>query len=160
MANYKFVDADQLDSDLSGIANAIRKKGGTSASMSFPNGFSSAINAISTGVTVQVKTGTVTGVSGTNKTVNCGFKPDIVIFTGINQVNNNDLTHACAAFTADNATSVDTLFIPSNTSYVFSYFTVTQTTDGFSVKGIRLDFSLQSSNESNRTLNYIAIKYT
>lgn len=111
-------------------------------------------------VTVRINTGTVTGVSGTNKTVNCGFKPDIVIFTGLNSVNNNTLTHACAAFTADNVTSVDTLFIPSNTTYVFSFFTVTQTTNGFKVKGLKLDSSLQSSDESNRTLNYIAIKYT
>lgn len=119
-----------------------------------------ALEGKTAGVTVRTKTGTVTGVSGTNKTVNCGFKPDIVIFTGLNLVNNNELAHACAAFTADNATSVNTLFVPSNTSYALSYFTVTQTTNGFSVKGIRLDFSLQSSNESNRTLDYIAIKYT
>lgn len=119
-----------------------------------------ALKGKTAGVTVRIKTGTVTRVSGTNKTVNCGFKPDIVIFTGLNSVNNNALVHACAAFTADNVTSVDTLFVPSNTSYVLSYFTVTQTTNGFSVKGIRLDSSLQSSNESNRTLDYIAIKYT
>lgn len=119
-----------------------------------------ALEGKTAGVTVRIKTGTVTGVSGTDKTVNCGFKPDIVIFTGLNSVNNNTLTHACAAFTADNVTSVDTLFIPSNTTYVFSFFTVTQTTNGFKVKGLKLDFSLQSSNESNRTLDYIAIKYT
>ncbi len=43
--------ADYLttDTELTSIANAIRSKGGTSARLSFPAGFVSAINAISTG---------------------------------------------------------------------------------------------------------------
>lgn len=50
MANYKLVNADQLDSDLTAVGNAIRSKGGTSAGLSFPAGMVSAIGAISTGV--------------------------------------------------------------------------------------------------------------
>lgn len=43
--------ADYLvtDTELTSIANAIRTKGGTSASLSFPSGFSDAISAIPTG---------------------------------------------------------------------------------------------------------------
>jgi hypothetical protein len=41
MANYMVTD-----SQLSSIANAIRSKGGTSASLAFPTGFISAIDAI------------------------------------------------------------------------------------------------------------------
>lgn len=43
--------ADYLvtDTELTSIANAIRTKGGTSANLSFPTGFVSAINAIPTG---------------------------------------------------------------------------------------------------------------
>lgn len=37
------------DTDLTSVANAIRTKGGTSAQLSFPTGFVSAINAIPTG---------------------------------------------------------------------------------------------------------------
>lgn len=47
---YKFVNADQLDSDLTAVGEAIRAKGGTSAKLSFPSGMVSAIGAISTGV--------------------------------------------------------------------------------------------------------------
>lgn len=49
MAVDKLVDSAQLDTDLTSIANAIRTKGGTSATLVFPTDFVSAINAISTG---------------------------------------------------------------------------------------------------------------
>ena len=49
MAVDKLVDSTQLNSDLTSVANAIRTKGGTSASLAFPAGFVSAIGAITTG---------------------------------------------------------------------------------------------------------------
>lgn len=49
MAVDKLVDSTQLDADLTSVANAIRTKGGTSASLAFPSGFVSAINEISGG---------------------------------------------------------------------------------------------------------------
>lgn len=50
MAVDKLVDSSQLDSDLTSVANAIRTKGGTSAQLSFPSGFVSAIGNMSGGV--------------------------------------------------------------------------------------------------------------
>ena len=49
MAIDKAVDSGQLDSDLTSIANAIRTKGSTSASLTFPAGFISAISNIPSG---------------------------------------------------------------------------------------------------------------
>ena len=49
MAVDKLVDSTQLDTDLTSVANAIRTKGGTSASLAFPAGFVSAVEAIETG---------------------------------------------------------------------------------------------------------------
>lgn len=49
MAIDKVVDSGQLDSDLTSIANAIRTKGGTSASLAFPSGFVTAIDTIPSG---------------------------------------------------------------------------------------------------------------
>ena len=49
MAVDKLVDSTQLDTDLTSVANAIRTKGGTSASLAFPTGFVAAIDAIETG---------------------------------------------------------------------------------------------------------------
>lgn len=49
MAYDKIVDSAALDANLTALANAIRAKGGTSASLAFPNGMVEAINAITTG---------------------------------------------------------------------------------------------------------------
>ena len=111
------------------------------------------------GITVQVKTGTVTGVSGSAKTVSLGFKPDAVFFTGTVPSYNSKI-HAGVAFMEANVTSMDTYFAPPSTSYIFSTLTVAQTSTGFTVKGVRINTSFQTSNESNRSLSYIAIKYT
>lgn len=45
----KLVNATNLDNGLTSIANAIRTKGGTSADLTFPGGFVSAVEAIPTG---------------------------------------------------------------------------------------------------------------
>lgn len=49
MAEYKVVDAEKLDADLSSVADAIRTKGGTSESLTFPQGFVDAVDAIESG---------------------------------------------------------------------------------------------------------------
>ena len=49
MALDKLVDSTQLDADLTTVANAIRTKGGTSASLAFPSDFVTAIAAIPSG---------------------------------------------------------------------------------------------------------------
>lgn len=49
MAVDKLVDSTQLDSDLTSVANAIRTKSGTSASLAFPSDFVQAIADIPTG---------------------------------------------------------------------------------------------------------------
>lgn len=46
MANYKVVDADQLNADLTSVADAVREKSSTSDQMAFPDGFVSAVKGI------------------------------------------------------------------------------------------------------------------
>ena len=53
MALDKLVDSTQLDADLTSVANAIRTKGGTSASLAFPAGFVTAIGNIPSGFTID-----------------------------------------------------------------------------------------------------------
>lgn len=50
------------DQELKSIANAIRSKGGTSSQLTYPTGFVSAINAISTGVNVSDTTAAASDV--------------------------------------------------------------------------------------------------
>ena len=54
MADYKVTDTELIS-----IADAIRLKGGTSASMVFPSGFVSAISAISSGSAMTLISKTV-----------------------------------------------------------------------------------------------------
>ena len=49
MTNYKVVDADQLDADLTTVADAIRAKAGTEDPLAFPEGWKKAVEGIATG---------------------------------------------------------------------------------------------------------------
>ena len=49
MPNYKLVDSDKLNSDLTTVADAIRAKGGTTEALLFPDGMKTAIENIKTG---------------------------------------------------------------------------------------------------------------
>lgn len=64
MAVDKLVDSTQLDTDLTSVANAIRTKGGTSASLAFPAGFVSAIGAIPTGSDAETIDALASGLMG------------------------------------------------------------------------------------------------
>lgn len=62
MAYDAFVDASQLNSDLTSIANVIRSKGGTTATLAFPSAFISAVNAIED--PTSYIDGTITSIQG------------------------------------------------------------------------------------------------
>lgn len=49
MAFDKIVDSHKLNADMRSVANAIRAKGGTSATLLWPNGFINAISSIQSG---------------------------------------------------------------------------------------------------------------
>ena len=49
MPNYKVVNSDQLDSDITAVADAIRERSGTSGKMAFPNGMADAVRSIPSG---------------------------------------------------------------------------------------------------------------
>lgn len=155
--------ATNLETEHTNIANAfaaVGNKGGTVPASKVSSNLADAINSISSGVTVQVKTGTVTGVSGTAKTVNLGFKPDAVFFTGTIPQMGNVACHAGVAFHEKNVKSMETFFSGSVNSYLFSQLSVKQTSTGFSVSAHRFTLAGSMENENNRDLSYIAIKYT
>ena len=112
------------------------------------------------GAEVQQKSGTFRTSSSGTATVNCGFKPDAVFVTGTVSGGYNTTYHGGAAFTAGSQTNVTSYIPSSSTSYIFSYLYITQTSTGFSVTAKRMSTSFAESNDTNRTISYIAIKYT
>ena len=50
MATYKVVDAEQLNADMSSVADSIRTKGGTTDALAWPDGYKTAIDSIPSGV--------------------------------------------------------------------------------------------------------------
>lgn len=83
MSLDKLVDSTQLDTDLTSVANAIRTKGGTSASLAFPAGFVQAIAAIPSGGGVDYDALVMRTVTG-----------DIVLNTAT-QMYNNTVFRGC-----------------------------------------------------------------
>ena len=61
MAFDKVVDSTALDGNLKNVANAIRTKGKTTASLTFPNGFISAIQTIQTGTELKIVVSVTSG---------------------------------------------------------------------------------------------------
>lgn len=68
MADYKLVNATQLDADLKTVADAIREKGGTTEDLEFPLGMKSAVEAIQSGGSdeefIGIKYSDFTGLNG------------------------------------------------------------------------------------------------
>ena len=69
MAADKLVDSFQLDQSLTSVANAIRAKGKTSGTLSFPHGFIDAINNLSS---APVITETANSAGGVTVTITAG----------------------------------------------------------------------------------------
>jgi len=88
MANYL-----TTDTELTSIANAIRTKGGTNAQLTFPTGFVTAINNISTG-------GSAAEVAADLYTANTGTKAQFILdsngtYSEYNQDTDGELHSYC-----------------------------------------------------------------
>ena len=67
MATYKVVDAEQLNADMSSVADSIRTKGGTTDALAWPDGYKTAIDSIPAGSAPSLQSKSVTyTANGTN----------------------------------------------------------------------------------------------
>lgn len=161
MAKYTLVDKAQLESDLGSVADSIRAKAGLSSTkkLDFPNEFKSVVDGISSGVNVQTKSGSfTTNTSGTGS-ASCGFKPDAV-FLFAKSSSFSGYMHTAAAFTEKGVTSQSVYIWAPSSNYAFSNYTINQNSSGFSVTGKKYDTTFNPTNDSSRSLEYLAIKYT
>ena len=60
MATYKVVDAEQLNADMSSVADSIRTKGGTTDALAWPDGYKTAIDSIPAGGAPSLQSKSVT----------------------------------------------------------------------------------------------------
>ena len=160
MANYKLCDADQLDADLTTVANAIRSKGGTSAKLEFPNGYKSAIEAITTGSEspVQKITGkTFTTSSAGKATVTCGFRPDAVFIPIV--VSGDTESAICLVFSEQTNSQKILQTHAANTDGLYTA-EATRSDTGFSITMYNQGWNFSGATMKNKTFSYTAIKYT
>lgn len=156
MANYMLVNADKLDSDLEMIAGSIRAKSGKSDKLSFPDGFKEMIDGIvlDSGAKIQTKEG-IFSTSRGSATVNCGFKPDLVVIT--NNITYQGFASAGFAFTASGKTNLETAIWGSASAFIILSIQCRQSSTGFSVNVTEYEDDPVSY---NGRLSYIAVKYT
>lgn len=152
-------EIDRIKGHVADVYEAVEAKGGTLPNTQTSANMFQAVQSIptNTGVEVQVQTGSYSTNSSGSATVSCGFKPDAVFLYA---TGGQYYSYGGVAFTAFNKTSGNSLIVGSSTSYAYANHTITQTSSGFSVSAKRYSASFKESNDSNRSIQYVAIKYT
>ena len=69
MATYKVVDAEQLNADMSSVADSIRTKGGTTDALAWPDGYKTAIDSIPAGGAPSLQSKSVTYTANGTDTI-------------------------------------------------------------------------------------------
>ena len=110
------------------------------------------------GVTVLNKTGTLTTNFMGAASVNVGFKPDFVAFDG--GTYEDIQSFSGAMFTEANKETLGVSISPPSTSDLLTVLRVTRSDSGFSLTAQKLSTSFSQSSDTNRRLNYVALKYT
>lgn len=163
MAYDKVVDSTELEAGLTAIADAIRAKGGTTATLSFPDGMEDAIEAIALGVNVQKQSGTVTTNSSGGATINCGFKPDMVLVRIATYTESPYNYDSNLAFVFKEKTTGSSYYLANmawkdSTTLITGTATVSDT--GCTLNLYEYDTSWNGNYFPNETLSWVAIKYT
>lgn len=159
MPNYALVNIDQLEADLTAVADKIRAKGGTTGQFAFPSGYEAAVDAISTGVTVQRKSGTFTTGSNGKATVTCGFQPDFV-YISKGEKEDGYYYSACLPFVEESRGSISAAMWSVSGDGVFE-ITGSRSTNGFTVSVLLWPYDDMNAGANYRgNFNYKAVKYT
>lgn len=161
MPSYKFVNADQLDADLTAVADSIRAKGKTTGALAFPAGFQKAVSNISTGIDVQKKSGTFTTNNSGEVTVVCGFKPDLVLIKGDLYADGeeNRVFNGAAAFAEETRAGTQNICMWATDCLLYDIYIV-QNNTGFAIEANLVDYDMETTTLTKKTFDYVAVKYS
>lgn len=149
--------AANLETEKTNVVNAfaaVKDKGGTFTDAQISANLAAAISTISTGAEIKTKSGNFSA-SGGSATVNCGFKPDLVVIT--NNITYQGYASAGFAFTASGKTNLETAIWGSTSAFIIISIQCQQSSTGFSVNITEYEEDPVSYSGS---LSYIAVKYT
>lgn len=122
------------------------------------------VGAASGGAEVKTATGSITTSSSGTATVNCGFKPDLVIFHIANFTTDGESYESVIAlpFEASKSSNGNNMFNCAAENSTFSSF-IACWPESITNTGVSVGFYRYSSSPgyvSNKTYNWTAIKYT
>ena len=158
MANYMVVDADQLNTNLTTLADKIRTKAAMTDQLSWPGGFNTAIENIPVGIDVKKTSGTFkTNQYGSTIGVNCGFKPDFV-YIHCNESYNGTYLSTAFAFQEESRGSILSTSIWVNRIDSYVDFDCNRHSEGFAISAYY--YPNDEAAGYSATFNYTAIKYT
>jgi|GEM_PF-2800178 len=148
--------------NVSAAFTAIGNKGGTVPPSKVSGNLASAIVTIPTGsggVTVQRKEGGATTDSDGFASVNCGFQPDVVLFTNM-YLNSRYECHAAVVFPEQKQSSYELYAMAQSDDMPDGgYFDVVRTQTGFNVLlSVKTEEGEQFAD--NVYFTFVAIKYT
>lgn len=159
--------ATNLGTEQTNVTNAftaVGNKGGTVPTSKVSGNLAAAINSIQVGSAAQIKTGTTRFYSG-YLGVECGFKPDVVIFDKGEYYSSGSYGRvyytAAIAFNSSNLLYGPTLLTNAYNYKFYTFYTPTQHDTGMycDLYGTNSSWG-ESKISSGVTFNYTAIKYT
>lgn len=147
-------EINRLKQNVANAFTAVGNKGGTVPASKVSGNLASAINSIPLGVTVQTKTGTLS----VGTTVNCEFKPDLVVMFVTEPNEDGDYYHPVFGFTA---LSAETVTQCSEAAEYFMYVQATRTSNGFILDwASKFSFDWENIGSPAQSFRYVAVKYT
>ena len=156
-------EMDKVITEMQNAYTAISEKGGTVPTTQTMGGLDDAVRSIPSGVEVKTASGTLTTNSSGTATVNCGFRPDLVVINGFTYTYGSDRYEYQLSFcfpakvNGSNYVNAAEAYSTTYSNGISAEFT--QATNGFSVLLERYTGSTYAS-ITNTNFNYTAIKYT
>jgi hypothetical protein len=153
-------EINRLKQNVSAAFTAIGNKGGTVPNSKVSGNLVNAINSIPVGVTVQTSptNASFTTDADGRATVNCGFKPDLVVMFVTEPNENGDYYHPVFGFTA---LSAETVVQCSEAAEYFMYVQATRTSNGFILdRANKFSFDWEYIGSPAQSFRYVAVKYT